>query len=412
MSAPAIAIVGAGPAGLFTAQALRRALPDAIIDVIDRLPVPFGLLRYGVAPDHQGTKAIARQFERLFERENVRFCGGVGIGSDLTLDALRGHYGVVVLAAGLAGDRRLGIPGDDLPGVMGSGRFTRWINDHPDAAEDVPPLGPRVAIIGNGNVALDCARILAKDGDEFSGSDLSPAVQARIAAAGISEITVIGRGTPGAARFDAALLKECARLARTRVQIDLPVEAGTQTPVLAAFREIDGKGPAPEAAAHRLIFRFGLTPQAITERDGALHLHLSGASGGSETLALDTLITAIGFEAGTSTLPRAAFAGADGTLPARLAPGLYAAGWFRRGPRCTIPDNRAEAKDVADRILADIAAGSIPAATGPRPALLATAQSYAGWLAIRDHETATAPPGRVRLKCPTLAAMRAIAAGA
>ena len=414
MSAPAIAIVGAGPAGMFTAQALRRALPDAAIDVIDRLPVPFGLLRYGVAPDHQGTKAIARQFERLFEREDVRFCGGVEIGHDIALEDLRKAYGVVVLAAGLAGDRRLGIPGDDLPGVLGSGHVTRWINDHPGAADNAPEFGSRIAIVGNGNVALDLARVLAKSGDEFSGSDLSPTIQARIAAACIEEITVIGRGTAQAARFDAALLKELARLGEAHVRVEMPAATGSETPVLAAFREIDGKGAALGAARRRLRFRFALTPVRIEPTGGTLALHLAptDGAGAHEALMVDTIITAIGFESGASALPRDAFAPRDGALAPRLAPGLYAAGWFRRGPRGTIPDNRAEAKDVADRIVADSAAGVIPDATGRRPAALATAVSYAGWIAIRDHETATAPPGRVRLKCPTIAAMRAIAAGA
>lgn len=415
MSAPAIAVVGAGPSGLFTAQALRRALPDATIDVIDRLPVPFGLLRYGVAPDHQGTKAIARQFERLFERENVGFRGGLDIGRDLTLEALRARYGIVVLATGLAGDRRLAIPGDDLPGIVGSGRFTRWFNDHPDEAAYDPPLGRRVVVVGNGNVALDIARVLARSEGEFAGSDLSPRTLARIASAGIEEIVIVGRGTAEAARFDPALVKEFGRLGETHVRIDAPASGAAPTPVSAALHEIDGGGADAADARRRLTFRFDLTPAAVTRENDALHLRLTPSTGTGPdlTLAADTIITAIGFEAAADTLPRAGWAQADGTLPVCLAPGLYAAGWFRRGPRGKIPDNRAEAKAVADRIVADIAAGDSPAPTGVADlGPPAGAVTYAGWLAIRDQETAAAPAGRLRLKCPTYSEMRAIAAGA
>lgn len=413
MSGPAIAIVGAGPAGLFTAQALRRALPEAGIDVIDRLPVPFGLLRYGVAPDHQGTKAIARQFERLFEREGVRFAGGVEIDRDLSLEALRAAYGIVVLATGLAGDRCIGIPGDDLAGVVGSGRFTRWFNDHPDEAGYTPPLGPRVAILGNGNVALDIARVLAKGEAEFAGSDISPRVQAQISEAGIRRITVIGRGGPEAARFDPALVKEFSRLGETHVTVAGADTVAAESPVLAALREIDGKGAEFAAARCRLAFRFGLTPRTIVRQEDGLLLSFAqtGGAGGID-LPIDTLITAIGFEPVAGALAAAPPANAADAGPVPLAPGLYAAGWFRRGPRGTIPDNRSEAKAVTDRIVADLATGAIPAPTAARPAALAAAVPYAGWLAIRDHETTGAPPGRVRLKCPTQSEMRTIAAGA
>ncbi|HRJ69635.1 MAG TPA: FAD-dependent oxidoreductase [Beijerinckiaceae bacterium] len=415
MSAPSIAIVGAGPAGLFTAQALRRALPTAPITVIDRLPVPFGLLRYGVAPDHQGTKAIARQFERLFERENVRFCGGIEVGADLPLETLRRGHTIVVLAAGLQGDRPLAIPGDDLPGIIGSGRLTRWFNDHPDEAGFDPPIGRRVAIIGNGNVALDIARIFAKSEAEFAGSDLSPRTLARISAAGVEEIVVIGRGQADAARFDPALLKEFTRLGETHVKAEVAGSEASQSPVATALREIDGTGALPGNARRRLTFRFGLTPKHIRSADGALVLHLARTSGdGNEAaIATDTVITAIGFDAGRTGLPRTEWLQGDGTLAVRIAPGLYASGWFRRGPRGTIPDNRAEAREVADRIVADVSCGAVPAvSTDIQADLFARAVSYAGWTAIRDREIAEAPAGRVRIKCPTAAQMRAIAAGA
>ena len=164
MSAPLhIAIVGAGPSGCYVADALGRKLPGARIDVFDRLPTPFGLVRGGVAPDHQGTKNIARQFERILGKEGVRFLGNIAIGRDLAYAELKEAYDVLVIATGALQDRRLGIPGEDLDAVYGSGRFVAWYNGIPDGRDLDPRLdGKSLAIVGNGNVALDIARLLAK----------------------------------------------------------------------------------------------------------------------------------------------------------------------------------------------------------------------------------------------------------
>ena len=159
--APRVAVVGSGPAGCFTAQSLRRTFPHAPIDVFDELPTPYGLIRYGVAADHQGTKSIARQFDRLFTHEGVRFRGNIRIGADVSLDELRRSYDAVVVATGMHSDTRLAVPGGDLANVHGAGRITRLLNTHPDEA-DAPRLGADVVIIGQGNVAMDVARLLAR----------------------------------------------------------------------------------------------------------------------------------------------------------------------------------------------------------------------------------------------------------
>ncbi|MFZ1682318.1 MAG: FAD-dependent oxidoreductase, partial [Rhizobiaceae bacterium] len=201
-----VAIVGAGPSGCYTAQALVKALPAAQIDILDRLPVPYGLVRYGVAPDHQGTKAVIRQFERLFERQGVAFFGNVTVGDDIALDELRELYDAVVLSVGLAGDRRLGIPGETLQGVHGSGALTRSWNDHPDSEGFAPVIGQDVVIIGNGNVAIDLVRLLAKRGDELDGSDLSAEHGRALGEGPPRRITIVGRSDAAAARFDPVML--------------------------------------------------------------------------------------------------------------------------------------------------------------------------------------------------------------
>src|SRR6476660_10373071 len=210
-----VAIVGAGPSGFYAADGLLRERPDLRIDLIDRLPTPFGLVRAGVAPDHQGTKSIVRQFEKLLAQPDVRFAGNVEIGRDLSWDELRQGYDAVIVATGMVIDRKLGVPGEDLPFVWGSWKFGGWLNGHPDFR-----LGPdlsavkRVAVIGNGNVALDVARVLAKSGDEMAKSDIVPDAGAAIAAAPLTDIYVIGRRGPEQASFTNNELAEMGRRSR------------------------------------------------------------------------------------------------------------------------------------------------------------------------------------------------------
>src|SRR5918999_1894086 len=168
------AIVGSGPAGFYTAEALEKAYGDqGRIDILDRYPVPYGLIRFGVAPDHQSLKAVSKRYDKVAETEGVRFVGNVAVGTDISVDDLRGLYDAIIFAIGAPHDRKLGVPGEDLPGVIGSAEFVGWYNGHPDFADLAPPLdGANAAVIGNGNVALDCARILSKNHHEFEGSDI------------------------------------------------------------------------------------------------------------------------------------------------------------------------------------------------------------------------------------------------
>ena len=395
-----VAIVGAGPSGCFVAQALLKARPELQVDVLDRLPVPYGLVRYGVAADHQGTKAITRQFSRLFERQGARFFGNVAIGRDLTLEALREAYDAVVIATGLSADRRLGVPGDDLPGVYGAGRITRALYEHPDA-EPLPSLGARPLIVGNGNVAIDLLRLLAKTPEELDGSDLGPGPTAWLAGSGIEEITIIGRSPASAARFDAVMIKELARLGGVSISVEdlgtAATEEGART--LETLAALDGHGAGPR----RIRFVFARRPLAVEGEGHVTGLLCAAPDGSEERFAATSILTAIGFDGETAT------AGSGSAV--RMAPGLYGAGWFARGPRGTIPDNRADAQALASLILADL--GAMPA-TGPRGDILACLPgvvTYDGWTRIDAAETATPPPGRCRAKIADRAAMLSLASG-
>lgn len=417
---PHIAIVGAGPSGLFAAQNLRRLVSQAAIDVFDRLPVPFGLIRYGVAADHQGVKAVARQFERLFEREGIRFFGNVQVGRDISVGELTEFYDVALLAAGLAGDRRLGIEGELLPGVLSAGPLTRWLNSHPDEATFRPRLGARVVVIGNGNVALDIARLLLKTPQELSGSDLHSDRIAYLQNEGIRNVEIVGRGEPGSARFDPAMIKQLASLGSVRISVDWPApgrlafspeDSGAAR--IAALHEIDGHGS--ETAPRELRFRFNLVPAAIEGTDSVTGVRFN-AGDDLQNIPADSVITAIGF-APNENVPLHLLRGVGGETMAHDQSRVLTTGWFGRGPRGTIAENRLDARAVAESIAAQIMGGEI--STGARIgrvgalALLADRRvphvDYAGWLRIRDAEEGARTTDLVRLKIDDWTSMMTLA---
>lgn len=215
-----VAIVGSGPAGYYTAETLQKA-EDITVDVIDRLPVPYGLIRTGVAPDHQSIKAVSRRYEGVALADNVRFVGHVSVGTDVGIDELTQLYDAVVLATGAPNDRPLGVPGADLPGVIGSAAFVGWYNGHPDFADLDPPLdSPGVAVIGNGNVALDVARILAKTPAEFAGSDIVAHARDLLATSNIRHIHILGRRGPHQIAMTPKELGELGHLERASPRVD------------------------------------------------------------------------------------------------------------------------------------------------------------------------------------------------
>src|SRR5271165_3813653 len=344
-----VAIIGSGPAGCYLADQLLRALPDVSIDVLERLPVPFGLIRYGVAPDHQSTKAIARVLDRVLSRERVNFFGNVEVGRDVRLEELLSLYDAIVLAIGATRDRKLGIPGEDLPGVIGSGGFTGWYNSRPDhRAPEVQGVRSAV-IIGNGNVAIDVARILAKCPAELAGSDLSPDVTAWLEAQPIENIHIVGRRSAADAKFTDHELAELGTLERARPVVVNPAGLVGQSAVVETLRRFATEHrPSPVT----ISFHFNLTPSTFVGDERLRAVQFRSAGGSVIELPAKLAVTCIGYEAVACSTASPA----NGVFPndnGKVKEGLYVVGWAKRGPSGTIPTNRIEAQQVAQKILTE-----------------------------------------------------------
>lgn len=410
-----IAIIGSGPAGCYLADQLLRLARDLHIDVIERLPVPFGLVRYGVAPDHQGTKAVSRLLDRVLARDTVRFFGNVEVGRDVRLDELAERYDAVVLATGAPRDRRLGIPGESLPGVVGSAAFVGWYNAHPGCA--APPLHDvrSAVVIGNGNVAIDVARLLAKTPAELAGSDLSPGVHAKLREQRVETIHVVGRRGPADTKFTQAELAELGRLEGASVRIAEPRrldEARAEGDAAAIVEVLRGFAADTRELPVRIVFHFGAAPAAF---EGAERLEAVRFDRGNEpplVLPAQLAVTCIGYEA-TECCSASPAAGVFAHEGARIAEGLYVTGWAGRGPSGTIPTNRTEAQRVAARIAAELvdhgrgggeALADLLAQRGVRVV------DHAGWRRIDAAELARAPADRCRHKFDTIEEMLAATA--
>ncbi|MGQ3101448.1 MAG: FAD-dependent oxidoreductase [Sphingopyxis solisilvae] len=425
-----VAIVGSGPAGYYTAEALQKA-GDIAIDVIDRLPVPYGLIRTGVAPDHQSIKAVSRRYEGVALTDNVRFVGHVAVGSDVTIDELTALYDAVVLATGAPNDRPLDIPGAELPGVIGSAAFVGWYNGHPDFAGLNPPLDSAgVAVIGNGNVALDVARILAKTPTEFAGSDIVAHARVQLATSAVRHIHILGRRGPHQIAMTPKELGELGHLERASPRVDpadLPPEgddALLEPGMRKSVTHLRSFAANPVAKPVTIDFDFFAMPVAIegakdnggkaqrviverTTLDAELR-----SRGTGETYAIEAglVVSCIGYQ--TPPIPgvpyehgRGRFASDEG----RILPGLYCVGWARRGPSGTIGTNKPDGARIAELVLDDVGRGAGRAGRPGLDALLASRGvapvTFADWRRIEAAEVAAALDGNPREKFTSVEAM-------
>jgi adrenodoxin-NADP+ reductase len=422
-----VAIIGSGPAGFYTADALLKSGADVEIDIIERLPTPYGLIRAGVAPDHAKTKNVARTYERIAQHERVRYFGNVEVGRDVSIDELRGLYDAVVLATGAPTDRGLGIPGADKKGVIGVAAFVGWYNGHPDFVDLDPPLDTeRVVVIGVGNVAVDVARVLVKTPQEMAGTDLCEHAARVIHAAPVSDVFMVGRRGPAQAKFSNVELREMGHLENAYPVIDAAVvpdrvpgdvserDARMIERNLATLRGFAEAEPA--GREKRVHFLFYASPVEILGGDGGddrvtgirferTRVDEHGRAHGTGEhfeIACGLVIPAIGYRseplAGVPFDDKAQRSVND---DGRVGPGLYAVGWIKRGPSGVIGSNKPDGDAAAAQILEDITAPAKPGRAAFE-ALLAKkgvrSVSFADWQAIDRAEAAAATAGAPRRK--------------
>jgi ferredoxin/flavodoxin---NADP+ reductase len=428
---PRVAIVGAGPAGAFAAACLLRARGDAEIDLFERLPTPWGLLRGGVAPDHQEIKRLEDTFDRETLARGCRFVGNVEVGVDVSHSELMRHYSAVVYATGAQTDKSLGIPGEDLPGSWAATAFVAWYNGHPDYRHLEFDLSTeRAVVIGNGNVAADVTRMLTLSAAELERTDVADHALEALRESRIEEVVVLGRRGPAQAAFTSAELRELGRLdgVDTRVgadEVELdPVsrrwlaKEGTFTARknLELLREFAAR-PARPGARRRIRLRFLRSPVALrgngrveaidvrrneiaVGEDGSLRAR--PASEDLETIECGLVLRSVGYRA--VPLPDVPFDERHFVLPnergrvlapdGETLPGVYAVGWIKRGPTGILGTNKRDADETVRCLVADLAAGALP--QPPKPAreaidaLLAERKpdlvTAEGWRTIDAHE--------------------------
>jgi len=423
-----VAVIGSGPAGYYTAEALQKAFSDGVcVDVIDRLPTPYGLVRSGVAPDHQSLKAVAKRYEKVALSDNVRFVGNVLVGRDVAIPELLALYDAVILATGAPDDRPLGLPGSDLPGVIGSAAFVGWYNGHPDFTGLGPPLDAGAAVvIGNGNVALDVARILSKTTAEFGGSDISGHALEALAGSSIRTIHVLGRRGPHQIQMTMKELGELGHLedAAPRVDpADLPPEAEDEALDPGLRKSVTHLRDFAAAAAQKrktIDFDFFAMPVAI-EGDGKVErvivertaLEGGRAVGTGERYAIECglVVSCIGYKTPPiESVPFDERLGRFANDEGVIGEGLYCVGWARRGPTGTIGTNRPDGYEVADKIAAALGPGT-SAKAGPAglDRLLAErgvdAVGFRDWQKIEAAEVARAREGSPREKFTSISDM-------
>jgi ferredoxin/flavodoxin---NADP+ reductase len=439
-----VAIVGSGPAGFYTAEhVLRHEGTHAEVDMFDRLPTPYGLVRFGVAPDHPKIKSVIRVYEKTASRPEFRFFGNVEVGTDVTVGELRQRYHAIIFAYGTAADRHLGIPGEELPGSHPATEFVNWYNAHPDFADCEFDLScERVVVIGNGNVAADVARMLALTRQELEETDTADHAIEAFGGSGVTEILVLGRRGPAQASFTNPEVRELGEMADADIDIDPAdmeldelsrewLDSDDADPTKRRNVEIftDFSRREPEGKNKKIALRFRRSPveihgegrvERIVVGRNELRRDESGRiravdTGERETIECGLVLRSIGYKGipidGVPFDERSGTISNEGgrvTDDGEQVPGLYAVGWIKRGPSGVIGTNKKDAQETVDNLFADLEAGKIPEAElaadrGSIEVLLAERRpdhvTFERWQAIDVAEIERGKPlGRPRVK--------------
>ncbi len=450
-----VAIVGSGPSGFFAAASLLKAAdgsehPDVAVDMLEMLPTPWGLVRSGVAPDHPKIKSISKQFEKTAADPRFRFFGNVSVGEHVQASELAERYDAVIYAVGAQSDRALNIPGEDLPGSIAAVDFVGWYNAHPNFEEATPDLsGSRAVVVGNGNVALDVARILVTDPDVLGLTDIADHALESLRPCGVDEVVVIGRREPLQTAFTTLELRELGELDDVDVIVDpAQLEGVTDEDAAAAgktakqnisvLRDYAKRSPRP--GHRRIVLRFMTSPIEI-KGDGRVESIVLGRNelvtdetgrvsardtGEREELPVQLVVRSVGYR-GVPT-PGLPFDEKTATIPntggrVEGSRNEYVVGWIKRGPTGVIGTNKKDSQDTVDTLLADLAnAGPDGLADFPddhadrladwlasrQPKLVTTAH----WELIDAHERAAGEArGRPRVKLPSLAKLLRVSHG-
>ncbi|WP_040701684.1 FAD-dependent oxidoreductase [Nocardia vinacea] len=442
-----VAIVGTGPAACYAAENLLSR-GNVEIEMFDRLPAPWGLARYGVAPDHFETRRVTDMFAAAFKRDAVRFHLNVEVGRDISHAELLAHCHAVIYAVGASSDRQLGVPGEDLPGCWSATEFVAWYNGHPDSADyEFDFSGERAVIVGNGNVALDAARILTTDPDQLAATDIAVHAIEALRRSNIREVVLLGRRPLANASFSGPEFLALSDLPDTAIVIDPTdiddgVRAALDDPTTdSALRlKLDlatDYAKRDRSADKRIVFRFLTSPAALSGPDrvrsidcvrNEMHPTPDGLvarpTAEVETIETSLVLRAIGYRG--KPIPDVPFDEAAGVVPndhgrvvdaGTPTPGTYVAGWIKRGPRGVIGSNRGDAEQTVSALVDDFMSGQLSAPGQDREALAALIDQRCpdivdrdGWTAIdRAEKAAGAAAGRPRMKFTRVAEMVAAA---
>ncbi|WP_182380171.1 FAD-dependent oxidoreductase [Nocardioides sp. WS12] len=428
-----VAIVGGGPAGIYAADNLIKSGTPVSIDILERLPAPFGLVRYGVAPDHPRIKEIIKALQRVLAHPDVRFLGNVEFGVDVKLEELREFYDAVVISTGAKADRDLGIPGEDLPGSHGAADFVSWYDAHPDAPQTWPLDAKSVAVVGVGNVALDVARVLAKTGDEMLTTDIPQHVYEGLAAKTITDVHVFARRGPAYAKFSPLELRELNHSPNVEVIVhpegfdvdkhgmEHIAQHKAQKMVLNTLASWVGADPVGKP--HRIHLHFAEAPvEILGDRDGITTLrtertHSPNEDGNVEGTGevtdwdVQAVYRAVGYRStGLPDLPfderRAVIpndAGRVLDLDGNPIPGTFVTGWIKRGPVGLIGHTKSDAAETVGHLLADTAETAWSRTPEDVDAYLRSRQvavaTDVAWERLDAHEIALGEAvGRTRIK--------------